>query len=155
MNKIMSKKKTNLKIERFLIIILYSLFLYSCCTKNIKTIYKYSNTRIIRIDKCSETTFYYQNENNFGKIWAEYAGINDGFKGYLRFEENGKVTVLSGDGYFQTKNLDTTLFNYKRIYAYNRSEIKENLCEIMLSTHFERINNKKSASKIKIIYNAE
>jgi len=145
------------KMKNLFYIIILSLFLYSCCEKNNKTIYEHSGIKITRIDKCDKTIFYYQNDKNqnAGEIWAEYSGINDGFSGYLKFYDNGKVSILSGDGYFQSKELDSALFDYKRIYAYNRPKIDENICEIMLATRYERELNDKNKTGIKITYKTE
>ena len=135
-------------------LLIVTFLLTSCCEKYDKTTYEYSGVKIIRIDECSKSTFYYQSVENIsvGKIWAEYSGMNDGFKGYLKFDKSGKATIFSGDGYFQVKNLDTTLFNYKRISAYNRPKNGENVCEIMLATRYEKEINEKNKSEIKVSY---
>jgi hypothetical protein len=138
--------------------ILLIVFLSSCCGTHTEIKYKYADITIKRIDECGKTTFYYQKgqEQISGRIWAEYSGINDGFKGYLEFNENGRVSLLSGDGYFQTStDLDTTRFNYKRIYAYSRPELSENVCQIMLSPKYEKERNLEFESGIQVEYNID
>jgi hypothetical protein len=110
---------------------------------------------IKRVDICGKSMFYYNNcgqEKTAGLIWAEYSGINDGFKGYLVFHDNGKVHLLSGDGYFQSKDIDTTLFEYKRILAHQRPDLKENTYQIMLSSRYEQEFNDTTDTKVKAIY---
>ncbi len=144
-------------MTKYLTLILIT-FLSSCCGTHTEIKYKYEDITIRRIDECGKTTFYYQKgkEKIPGKIWAEYSGINDGFKGFLVFKENGKVFLLSGDGYFQTStDLDTTRFNYKRIYAYNRPKLNRSVCYIMLSTKYEREQNLGFASGIQVEYNID
>lgn len=115
--------------------------------------YTYNGIVITRLDYYAKTEFYFGDtiRTNSPVIWAEYSGINDGFKGYLEFKKNGKVNLLSGDGYFQSKNIDTTLFQYRRIYAYNSPDDNPNVCEIMLSTRYEREFN--SQSNTEVIFN--
>lgn len=128
--------------------------LSSCCGLHTEIEYEYSGIKIQRVDECGRTTFYYNNDKNesYGIIWTEYSGINDGFKGYLKFGKNGQVLILSGDGYFQSKNLDTAFFNYKSIYAYNRPETGESVCGIMLSTRYEKEFNSERNTEIKATY---
>jgi cupin superfamily acireductone dioxygenase involved in methionine salvage len=116
--------------------------------------YRYDNIVITRIDYYGKTEFYYGKTDsiNTGVIWAKYSGINDGFKGYLKFEDNGKVFVLSGDGYFQSKNVDTSKFEYKRIYAYDEVNVGKNVCHIMLSTRYEQEFNNADSTGIVIHY---
>ena len=97
-----------------------------------------------------------KNEKEIGKIWTKYSGINDGFRGYLKFEENGKVELLSGDGYFQTESIDTSLFNYKRIYSDNTNYKLPNICEVWYPYQVEKSWNKKvGTTEINIIYPKE
>jgi hypothetical protein len=137
-------------IKLFLITIMLS----SCC--EIYDVTKYTNGEVIitRVDECGTTTFYYGDEinKNIPKIWTKYSGINDGFKGYLQFNEKGKVILLSGDGYFQAKNLDSIKFNYKRILSYQRPKIGKNVCYINLATKFENEDNIAEGSGIKVEY---
>ncbi|MCI5051038.1 MAG: hypothetical protein MRY57_01915, partial [Candidatus Pacebacteria bacterium] len=99
------------------------------------------------------TTFYYDRiDNNAPKIWVEYSGINNGFSGYLKFEGNGKVSLLSGDGYFQSSNIDTSKFKYKRILAYQRPDLGEDVYFIQLATRYEQEKNLNTGTKIKVTY---
>ncbi len=136
---------------------LFLLFAISSSCTNEITYYSYRNVTIRRVDNDGKSTFYYlKNGKENEKIWAEYSGINDGFRGYLKFGENGKVELLSGDGYFQTKNLDSTLFYYKRIYSSDTNYKLANICEIWYPIETEQFrNNKAKTTKIKIIYPKE
>ena len=93
---------------RKVMFIILSVIGFTTCDLKIEIVYSYKDIIIKRVDSSGKTVFYY---NEIGKdspiIWVEYSGINDGFYGYLKFEENGKVYLLSGDGYFQSSNLDT------------------------------------------------
>lgn len=133
----------------FIIIISFS----SCCGIHNEVKYQYQNILVTRIDECGETSFYYgDGQDRNGRIWAKYSGINDGFKGYLQFNKNGKVTILSGDGYFQIENIDTSQFEYKRIAAYERPKISKTVCYINLATKFEQEDNLAAGSGIKAEY---
>ena len=116
--------------------------------------YVYDDITITRIDECGKTTFYYEKgqEKSKGKLWVTYSGINDGFSGYLKFNKNGKVLLLSGDGYFQSGGLDSSKFEYKRIAAYERPEVGESICAIQLSTRYEKDENDKAKSGILASY---
>ena len=135
-------------------LLLLLLLFSACCRLHTEVKYNHDDVTITRIDECGKTTFYYNNgqENSSGKIWTEYSGINDGFSGYLEFCENGKVFLLSGDGYFQSENIDSSKFEYKRIFSYDRPKIGESVCEIQLSTRYEKEENDKSKTGIKITY---
>ncbi len=113
-----------------------TLIFTSCCGIHTEVKYAYDDITITRIDECGKTTFSYEKgqERSTGKLWATYSGINDGFSGYLKFNKNGKVFLLSGDGYFQSARLDSSKFEYKRILAYEGPEIGESVCAIQLST---------------------
>lgn len=128
-----------------------------CSCTHEEIYYSYNGVTIKRIDTNGKSTFFYiKNEKEIGKIWAEYSGINDGFRGYLKFEENGKVELLSGDGYFQTVNIDTTIFNYKRIYSDNTNYKLANVCEVWYPYQAEQSWNKKAnKTEIKIVYPKE
>ena len=141
-----------LSIKIFMLVLI--LILPSCCGLHTEVDYQYSDIIIKRIDVCGKTTFHYQNRQNkeAGIIWAKYSGINDGFSGYLVFNENGKVELLSGDGYFQSKDLDTSLFSIGRILAYERPKDDSNVCEIMLSTRYEQEFNSKRNTKVEFTY---
>lgn len=137
--------------------IIVAAFLTSCCGTHTEIDYSYIGTTITRVDECGRTSFYYQNEDNGdkGRIWCEYSGINDGFAGYLRFSSNGKVEILVGDGYFQSENVDTVTFQYKRIYAYERPTQDKSVYEILLSTRYEQERNKKADSDVKAVYRVD
>lgn len=134
-------------------IIILLLALSSCCNTYMETTYTYKGTEIKRVDKCGKTIFYYDSINKeAGKIWAEYSGINDGFSGYLKFDDKGKVYLLSGNGYFQSGNLDTSKFEYKRILAYQRPELEKNVYYIELSTKYEKEKNINTDTNVKVMY---
>lgn len=136
------------------LIILLSLALASCCNTRTEITYTYNDTVIKRIDKCGKTIFYYNKiDKGASRIWVEYSGINDGFSGYLKFDNNGKVSLLSGDGYFQASNIDTSKFVYKRIIAHQRPNLGEDVYFIQLSTRYEQEKNLNTGTKVKVIYN--
>ena len=130
-------------------IVILLIFISSCCDINNKTYYYHDNIVITRIDKCGETSFYY---NDNCRIWCEYSGINAGFSGYLRFEEDGKVTLISSDGYFQSENKNCNNFTYRRNIRVDETNLGNNTCCILLSTRYEQERNIKYHSKIKIEY---
>jgi len=138
-------------IEIFILLVLTSC---NYCGQHTEVDYNYADITIKRIDECGKTTFYYQykQEKYPGKIWAEYSGINDGFSGYLIFNDNKKVTILVGDGYFQSEKIDTTIFSFDYVYAYNRPKPDNNIYEILLATRYERERNTNSNSEIKVTY---
>ena len=139
-------------MKKHMVIILI-LSLTSCCSTHEETTYSYNGTVIKRIDKCGKTVFYYNDiSNDNSRIWAEYSGINDGFSGYLIFESDGKVYLLSGDGYFQSANIDTSKFEYKSILAFQRPNLGENVYQIQLSTRYEKEKNLNTGTKVKAIY---
>jgi hypothetical protein len=128
------------------------LFLFSCNTINDEVYYTYNNVTIKRIDTNGKTEFYYmKNGKEAGKIWAEYSGINDGFAGYLKFEENGKVSILDGDGYFQKDNIDNLNFKFRTSIQETNYNMP-NMCIIWYPIEAEQEKNKKSLSKVKIKY---
>jgi hypothetical protein len=128
------------------------LFLSSCNTINDEVYYTYNNVTIKRIDTNGKTQFYYiKDGKESGEIWAEYSGINDGFSGYLKFEKNGKVSLLADDGYFQTKDIDTVLFKYEGFSDEPNYNVS-NICKIWYPIEAEQEKNKKSVSKVKIKY---
>jgi hypothetical protein len=133
------------------------LILSSCCGLHTEVTYNYNGTTIKRVDECGITTFYYNSiEKNSGEIWVKYSGINDGFSGYLKFEEDGKVLLLSSDGYFQSKNMDTTKFEYRRIAKPGQiPELNESVYFVMLSTRYEKERNLNSKTKVKTEYNID
>ncbi|MES2545389.1 MAG: hypothetical protein V4548_10920 [Bacteroidota bacterium] len=133
------------------------LFIITASCTNEEIYYSYKNITIKRVDTDGKSTFYYlKNGKKIGKIWAEYSGITDGFRGYLKFGEKGKVELLSGDGYFQTKDIDSTLFNYKQIYSDETNYSLPNICEIWYPYEAELFWNKKAkTTNVKIIYPKE
>lgn len=139
---------------RFCILVIVSFLLSACCEIHNEIKYSFGGTEITRLDECGRTSFTYYTEdgNNAGVVWTEYSGINDGFSGYLKFDHNGKVTLLVGDGYFQSKNLDTTKFKWDYVYAYNKPDIAENVCYIMLSTRYEQEFNKNEGAGVNVNY---
>lgn len=143
-----------LKIISTLLLII---FISSCCGLHTEVKYKHKNVVVTRVDECGETSFYYGEEldKNKGRIWVEYSGINDGFKGYLEFHENGKVTILSGDGYFQSDHIDTSQFEFKRIAAFERPVIGDSVCYINIATNIEQEDNISEGSGVKIEYSID
>src|SRR5699024_483203 len=116
-------------------------------------VYSYKDIIIKRVDESGKTIFYYNEINRDNpQIWVEYSGINDGFSGYIKFEDDGKVSLLSGDGYFQTSKIDTTKFKYRRIVAHQRPELSEDVYIIQLSTRYEKEKNLNSNTKVKASY---
>ncbi|MBS2214005.1 hypothetical protein KEM09_21530 [Carboxylicivirga mesophila] len=144
--------KLNLINKFFLFLIIF--VLSSCCGLHTEVDYKYEDVIIKRVDVCGKTTFHYQNKLNdkAGIIWVNYSGINDGFSGYLVFKENGKVELLAGDGYFQSANLDTTVFSLGETVAYDRPKDTSNICVINLATRYEQEFNSKRKSRIEFNY---
>lgn len=141
------------KMARKVVFAVLSVLGIASCNSDIEIVYTYKDTVIRRIDKNGETTFYYDEINRDSpRIWAEYSGINDGFSGYLKFDESGKAIILSGDGYFQTANHDATKFDYSRIGAYQRPEQAENIYFIQSSIRYEQERNNGSVSKVKAVY---
>ena len=138
-------------MNRYFIIIIGLLF-SACCDIYQKTTYNYNGITIDRVDECGKTSFYYKNGSEKEKIIVEYSGINDGFKGYLKFENGGKVLLLSGDGYFKAENSDTSRFVYRRILAHQRPEIRDNVCYVQLSTRYEKQENNNSETKVEVVY---
>lgn len=131
-----------------------ALALAACCNTRTKITYSYNGTVIRRVDKCGKTIFYYTKiDKGTSRIWVEYSGINDGFSGYLKFDDNGKVSILSGDGYFQSSNIDTSKFVYKRIIAHQKPNLGEDVYFIQLSTRYEQEKNRNTGTKVKVTYN--
>lgn len=145
-----------IKTITYMILFLSTLELInSCCGLHTEIEYQFNDVNVKRVDVCGKSMFYYNkvgNEKIDGFIWVEYSGINDGFKGYLVFQDNGKVLLLSGDGYFQSRDIDTTLFEYKRITAITRPDLKANTYLIMRSTRYEQEFNDTTVTKVKAIY---
>jgi len=143
-------------MNKFIIIILLSLIITSCCGLHTEITYNYKGTTIKRIDECGKSTFYYNDYNKKScRIWAEYSGINDGFSGYLVFKDNGKVLLLSGDGYFQTANIDTSKFVFKEILAGESPTLGKKVYYIMLSTRYEKARNLNTGTEVKVKYDID
>jgi hypothetical protein len=124
----------------------------SCCDTHIEVTYEYKGTVVKRVDECGISTFYYGEISGISpKVWAKYSGINDGFAGYLVFGKAGKVTLLSGDGYFQLENNGTNKFDYKRI-SYEDVPPGKGVYYIMLATNVERERNANTGSGVKVTY---
>ncbi len=140
-------------MNRKIVVAIVLLIIFISCDSKEEIVYCYKDTVIKRVDKNTKTIFYYNEvSKDSTMIWAEYSGINDGFSGYLKFDENGKVSILSGDGYFQTANDDTTKFEYKRIAAYQRPELTENVYFIQDAIRYEQEKNSKTKTKVSVYY---
>ncbi len=139
------------------ILIASSLFLISCCRLHTEVKYSYNEVTVLRIDECGKTSFYYESKKNYsaGKIWVEYNGINDGFDGYLKFENKDKVTVFAGNGTFKCSNLDTTIFQMKEFEIWESPKNDKAVYFISLSTRYENEDNIKYKSKVKAKYNID
>jgi len=148
-----------IKKIRYTILLLAVLgLIISCCGLHTEIEYKYNNVNIKRIDECGKSMFYYNKLGEVkqtGLIWTKYSGINDGFKGYLVFQKNDKVLLLSGDGYFQSKDIDTTLFEFRQITSIDRPDLTENVYIIMLSTGYEQAFNDTTKTKVIATYNID
>lgn len=140
-----------MKIQIYLLLIL--LILYNFFFGDTKTTYQYGDTIIERVDKDGKTTFYYgEISRKSPRIWVKYSGINDGFHGYLQFEEDGKVTLLSGDGHFRSTNIDTTKFDLQNVFAYNRPDLGDKVYFIQLATYYEQKRNLNTGTNVKVLY---
>lgn len=97
---------------RFYFLFIISFLLSVCCEIHNEIKYYFQGTEITWIDECGRTsfTYYTPDGNNVGIVLAEYSGINDGFSGYLEFDQDGRVTILV-DGYFQSRVLDPNKVN--------------------------------------------
>lgn len=135
------------------IIVILSIISFVSCDSKVEIVYSYKDIVIKRVDESGKTIFYYNEiRKDSPKIWAEYSGINDGFSGYLKFDDRGKVSLLSGDGYFQTLNLDTTKFEYLDILAHQSPELTENVYFVQDAIRYEQERNKGSETKVSVIY---
>lgn len=138
-------------IKVLLTSLLFTLFI--SCDSKVEIEYSYKDVVIKRVDENGKTSLYYSEvADNSPKIWVKYSGINDGFSGYLVFAENKKVYLLSGDGYFELANIDSTKFIYKNIETYERPELSENVYIIQNAIRYEKEKNKNFKSKVKVIY---
>jgi len=139
-------------MKRYLIILL--VLFYSCIDSDNEIYYSYKDVIIKRIDVAGETSFYYMNKESgsTSRIWAEYSGINDGFSGYLKFCDDGKVILFHGDGYYQSENVDTTKFIYKKILSYQTPKLGTSVYYISLSTKYEKERNANTGTKVIATY---
>lgn len=139
-------------VRRTMVIILL-VIAFASCDSRVEIVYSYKDIVIKRVDKNGKTIFYYDEiRKDSPRIWVEYSGINDGFSGYLKFDDSGKVSILSGDGYFQTVNDDTTKFEYRRIAAYQRPELTENVYFVQDAIRYEQEKNNGSVTKVNVTY---
>lgn len=136
------------------------------CNEN-HTIVKYVcyDITITRIDKATETSFYYssQTKKDAGRIWVNYSGIDSYFEVLLMFDKKKhQVTVLSCDAYLKSEGLDTTYFKTGR-YDYedkkvnpfgvvNRNYENVEFYTVIPSTRYEKERNLKTKTKVKAIY---
>ena len=133
----------NMKIFLFLILIVV---FSSCCDTYVEVTYEYEDVMIKRVDECGISTFYYgEISNSSPRVWATYSGINDGFG------ENQKVIILSGDGYFQSENIDTAKLEYNRI-SYEDVPLGKGVYYIMLATNLEKERNMNTGNGVKVEY---
>lgn len=133
-----------------MVLILFS----SCCDTHIEVTYEYEGTVIKRVDECGISTFYYgEISGNSPKIWAKYSGISGGFAGYLVFGNQGKVMLLSGDGYYQAKNNKKKEIDFEYIDVGGRPALGKGVYYVMLATNIERERNINTGSGVKVIYN--
>jgi len=79
--------------------------------------------------------------------------------GYISMKEKakkpldqGKVFILSGNGYFQSENIDTSRFEFKRILAYQRPELVKKVYYTELSTKYEKEKNLNSQTNVIVKY---
>lgn len=135
------------------IVIILSVIGFSACDSKVEIVYSYKDIVIKRVDKNGRTIFYYDEiGKDSPRICVEYSGINDGFSGYLKFDKSGKVSILSGDGYFQTANDDTTKFEYREIAAYQRPELTENVYIVQDAVRYEQEKNNGFVTKVNVVY---
>ncbi|MEP0985613.1 hypothetical protein [Ekhidna sp.] len=126
-------------MKQFIIIISVCLILSSCCGTHSEITYSYSGSTIKRIDECGISNFYFKGESE-PFVYVEYSGINDGFGAYFEFNKS-TLTLLSGDGHFIVNESDTTIFNHKRIGAYQRPKVTGSVCYISYPLTKERREN--------------
>jgi hypothetical protein len=135
------------------LVLMVLVFCSSCCETHIEVTYEYEGTVIKRVDECGISTFYYgEISGKSPKVWAEYSGISGGFAGYLVFGKQGKVMLLSGDGYYQAKNNKTKQIDFSYIDATERPAPGKGVYYIMLATNVERERNANTGSGVKVTY---
>ena len=137
---------------KYFLFLIPLIVLSSCCDTNMEVTYEYEGVVVKRVDECGMSTFYYgEISDTSPRVWAKYSGINDGFSGYLVFSENQKVMLLSGDGYFQSANINTSKLEYKRI-SYEDIALGKGVYFIMLATNVEKERNFDTGSGLKVEY---
>lgn len=137
---------------KYFLFLIPLIILSSCCDTHMEVTYEYEGVVIKRVDECGMSTFYYgEISDTSPRVWAKYSGINDGFSGYLVFSENQKVMLLSGDGYFQSANINTSKLEYKRI-SYEDIALGKGVYFIMLATNVEKERNLDTGSGLKVEY---
>lgn len=138
---------------QILFYILLTVFFISCNGTNDEVYYSYNDVVIKRIDTDGKSVFYFmKNGKESEKIWAEYSGINDGFSGYLKFDEKSNVSILSGNGYFQTKAASDIQFKFIRIISDETNYNIPNICKICYPIEAEQEKNKTTKTKVEIKY---
>lgn len=140
-------------MTRSILVIILSIIGLVSCDSKVEIVYSYKDIVIRRVDKNAKTIFYYDKiSKDSPRIWVEYSGLNNGFSGYLIFDESGKVSILSGDDYFQSANDDTTKFEYIDIAAYERPELTENVYFVQDAIRYEQEKNNGSVTKVNVAY---
>lgn len=129
----------------------------ACCDINREIVYSFKESKIHRIDKCGITTFKYIDSSgqDYGTISVKYSGVVSGFSGYLKFEDDGKVFLLSGDGYFESNDVDASKFEYKDIIATQRPLVGDSACWILNAVNIEQERNERDGSGIIIQYDTK
>ncbi len=138
----------------FNLLILFSIVILWGGQTHIRTTYSYNNVTIERVDECGKTFFFYNKiDKNTSIIIAKYSGIDSNFRGYLKFEENGKVLFFPGGGWglFEKANVDTTQFEYKNETLWD-DNIKENVYFVQLSIKAEIQGDENKITKVKAVY---
>lgn len=142
-------KKQKIEMSRVLIQVLLVISLLSCNSVEKEITDSYKNHVVKRLDYSNRSILYYNSVGDESPRYVvEYSGLTNGFSGYLRFNENGQVELLSGDGYFKGYHIDTSKFHYKRILAHEIPELTQNVCVIKNATRYEKIENNKSTSNV-------
>jgi hypothetical protein len=110
--------------------------------------YSYGDRTVKRIDTPGKSEFYYPADaDGKGVIWAEYSGINDGFEGYLIFQDD-KVVLVESEGYFQSKEIDSTIFMHRR-FSWTEKDTA-NTYRIAFPQEYEVNRNKAGYSQVTV-----
>ncbi|MHA4740649.1 hypothetical protein [Dyadobacter sp. MSC1_007] len=125
--------------------------------RNLASIYKWEqffakfivfNRTVKRVDTPGRSRFYYPADSDGkGVIWAEYSGINDGFEGYLIFQDD-KVVLVVGEGHFESKDIDSTIFMHRRSNWTEKDTA--NTYRVAFPQEYEKNRNKGRYSQVKI-----